>query len=104
MDNSTEHTAEEAVSGPLRPVSADYADGLRFAADVVHAEARWQTELAMRNVAARHEHRHAADRMSVVEDALRSMAECVAPPCHQCGPGYRIGSEGCHHNEEGSHA
>ena len=81
-----------------------YADGLRFAADVVHAEARWQTELAMRNVAARHEHRHAADRMSVVEDALRSMAECVAPPCHQCGPGYRIGSEGCHHNEEGSHA
>lgn len=26
--------------------------------------------------------------------------EYVLPPCYQCGPGYRIGDEGCRHTSE----
>ena len=67
---------------PAQPVTPDYSAGVLFAADVAHAEARWQTELALRNydnpfTEARH--RYAAERASEVEDALRAVAKCVLP-------------------------
>lgn len=79
----SEHTAESVA----RPVSADYAAGLRFAADVVHAEARWQTELAMRAAPGMlAEHDYAAARASNVEAAIRALAECVTPPAEPTPP------------------
>lgn len=59
-----------------------YARGLDFAAEVAHAEARWQTELALRATADPDlvaQHRYAAERASKVEAAIRGMAACSRP-------------------------
>lgn len=60
-----------------------YAKGLDFAADVAHAEARWQTELAMRGSgasgAADVVHTYGAERASQVEAAIRGVARSVRP-------------------------
>lgn len=72
------------MSEQQRAESADielYAKGLDFAADVAHAEARWQTELAMRtdDMRERAKHRYAADRAARVETAIRGVAACSRP-------------------------
>lgn len=61
-----------------RPVSPDYAAGLRFAADVAHSEARWQTELSWR-VSGGGPHTYAAERASELEAAIRAVADAVMP-------------------------
>lgn len=76
---------------PAEPVTDQYRDGLQFAIDLVHAEARWQTELAMRanpaagQQATAEKHRYAAERASKVEAALKSYADAVYPPAQQGG-------------------
>lgn len=67
-----------------------YAQGLDIAADVAHAEARWQAELAMRasdDRLRREMHEYAAERASRVEAAIRGVAACSRPPAdRECAP------------------
>lgn len=58
-----------------------YAAGLDFAADVAHAEARWQTELAKRtdDMVGRARHRYVAERSTKIEGAIRGVAACARP-------------------------
>lgn len=52
-------------------------EALRWAADVVHSEARWQWELHTRGTVGA---QIVAQRMTVVEQVLRSAIEPTAPP------------------------
>lgn len=67
-----DHAFEQHSAADVRA----YANGLGFAVELVHAEARWQTEQAMRGTDGA---QHAADRMAEVEKALRSVMELMQP-------------------------
>lgn len=58
------------------PVNEQYVAGLGFAAEMVHAEARWQTERQMSGHA---DAGPIADRMTEVEKALRTVMRTTEP-------------------------
>jgi hypothetical protein len=55
---------------------------MRWAANVAHAEARYQTELAARamDLRERAKHRYVAERASSVEASILNVIACVTPP------------------------
>lgn len=66
--------AEPTVVGP------EYAEGIRAAAQVVHAEARWQEEQFVRGTPIEQNPRlEMRDRLLLVERALLSLAAVVEP-------------------------
>jgi hypothetical protein len=75
---------EEAVS-EAQQIGPEYAEGIRMAARVVHAEARWQTGLRTRLTAASGAQRateqygYSLERLVELEATLLSLAVAVQP-------------------------
>jgi hypothetical protein len=72
-----DHTTEQHNAH----VNAAYVDGLRFAADIVHKEARWQMERSMRSMqrVGKALALGISERMTVTENAIRAVIETVSP-------------------------
>lgn len=82
MPGSLNQPFEPIPDGPVEDPMELYARGLDFVGEVAHAEARWQTELALRAAADPDlvaQHRYAAERASKLEAAIRSVAACTRP-------------------------
>lgn len=73
----------DELDASIRALAAQVrAEALREAADVVHAEARWQWELHMRHSTGA---QIVAQRMGVVEETIRGMADRIADTNHTIG-------------------
>jgi hypothetical protein len=62
------------VNPHLGPTTEGYVQALEFAADVVHQEARWQTERAMNHIPGASLIR---DRMILVENVFRNQIQGI---------------------------
>lgn len=78
-------------SGSVKPVTKEFGAGIRMAAQVVHAEARWQTEQRMRmatdgsRVRADEQFGYLLERLEDLEAVLLSLAEAVEPAEQRLG-------------------